>query len=77
MAKKIVVTIGGDSDPYWVFASPELEAEVAIIDWDEVNAGAFTSDQLIDLAEDACVLAPHIAQELREAAAKQIGRGND
>lgn len=75
MAKKIVVTIGGDSDPYYVFTPPELEAEVAIIDWDEVNAGVFTFDQLLDLAEDASALAPHVAEDLREAAAKQIRGG--
>lgn len=71
MAKKIVVAIGGDSDPYWVFTEPELEAEVAIIDWDEVNAGVYSYDQLLDLAEDACRLAPNVAQELREIATKQ------
>lgn len=77
MAKKIVVTIGGDSDPYWVFASPELEAEVAIVDWDEINSGAYTSDQLLDLAEDACWLAPQVAADLRTAATNQRMKGGD
>lgn len=77
MAKKIVVTIGGDSDPYWVFTSPELEAEVAVIDWDEINLGAGTSDELLNLAEDASQLAPHVAEELRLIAAKRLEAGFD
>lgn len=77
MAKKIVVAIGGDSDPYWVFTSPELESEVAIIDWDEINLGEGTSEQLLDLAEDASLLAPHVAQELREIAARRLEGGFD
>lgn len=68
---RIIITTGGDSHPCEVFTTQELEADVTIVDWDEVNEGVFTYDQLLDMAEDVVPVAPQVAQELREAATKQ------
>ena len=64
---KIVLQLNGAS-PYYLATSEDLEAEVVIVDWDEVNAGVFTHDQLLDLAEDVLPICPQAAKDLREIA---------
>jgi hypothetical protein len=67
---KIVLQMNGAS-PWYLKTSEDLEAEVVVLDWDEVNAGAYTYDQLLDLAEDVVPLCPEAARDLRIAAAEQ------
>lgn len=67
---KIVLQLNGAA-PYYLVTSQDLEAEAVIVDWDDVNAGAFTSDALLDLAESVATLCPQAAIDLRATATDQ------
>jgi hypothetical protein len=73
---KIVLQMNGAS-PWYLKTTQDLEAEVVVVDWDEVNAGVFTYDQLLDLAEDVLPLCPQAARDLREAAVEQKMEENE
>lgn len=73
---KIVLQLNGAS-PYYLKTSEDLEAEVLVIDWDEVNDGAYTYDQLLDMAEDVLPLCPQAARDLRESAVEQKMEENE